>query len=383
MSADPENEYLSDGLTEELINALTKVKGLRVAARTSVFFFKNKEMDIREIGRKLNVQKVLEGSVRITVQLINVADGFHIWSERFDSSLNDIFAIQDEISLSIVEKLKLELLEGEKENVVKRHTYSQKAYDLFLKGRYFWNRRLRGDMIKAVSFYQKAIDKDAKYALPYVGIADAFYTFIQWAFIHPQDAYSRAKAMLQKALEINQSLGELYASLANLTYFYMWDFKEAEKHFLRSIELNPNNPFTHVWYGHVLTVAGRFEEGLNEIQKAIELAPMFTLSHTLFGLVLAISGHPEKGRQKVLESIAMESDQPIQYFFLPILLNLSSNFDLDSFNEIVSHPRFKALQDKITQHRFARYISFFQKFNGDSCLINLLFSGWNLLEDHS
>lgn len=213
MKPQKDQDYFCEGLVEELINALTQVKDLKVAARSSSFSFKGKDVDIREIGRILNVGTVLEGSVqksgnrlRITTQLINVSDGYHLWSERFDRTMDNIFAIQDEISMAVVDKLKGELLEEDKEKITKRHTANKDALNLYLKGRYFFNRRYQGDMIKAVDFYQRAIDKDPDYALPYVGIADVFNILGQWGFIRPIDAYTRSKAMLQKSMEIDSSL---------------------------------------------------------------------------------------------------------------------------------------------------------------------------------
>ena len=181
LSPQRDQEYFCDGLAEELINSLSHIHELRVAARTSAFSFKGKDLDIREIGKLLNVQAILEGSVRkagerlrITAQLVSVADGYHLWSEKYDRGMEDIFAVQDEISLEIVDKLKVKLLKGEKTKVLKRHTENKDAYNLFLKGRYFWNRRNEGDLKRAIECYHEAVEKDPKYSLPYLGIADHF-----------------------------------------------------------------------------------------------------------------------------------------------------------------------------------------------------------------
>lgn len=325
MSPQQDLAYLCDGLAEELINALTQVKGMKVAARTSSFSFKDKDVDIREIGSVLNVSTVLEGSVqkagnrlRITAQLISVADGYHLWSQRFDRSADDIFAIQDEISLAVVEKLRVELLEEEKAKVTKRHTQSEQAYSLYLKGCYFWNRRLKGDMIRAVGFYQKAIDKDPEYALPYVGIADVFNIMGQWAYIRPVDAYTRSKAMLQKAMEIDSELSELYSSLAFMTSGYEWDMAKAEEYLKRSLELNPNNTIAHGWRGEILATMGRFDEAIAEVESAIQSDPMFGLIYSLHGIVLGLSGQTEAGREQIKKSIAMDPDNPMPILFMGI-----------------------------------------------------------------
>jgi serine/threonine protein kinase len=333
MSPQKDQDYFCEGLAEELINSLTQVQDLKVAARSSSFSFKGRDEDIREIGRILNVGTVLEGSVqksgnrlRITAQLINVSDGYHLWSERFDRTMDDIFAIQDEISMAVVDKLKGELLEADKEKVTKRHTVSKDAYHLYLKGRYFWNRRYQGDMIKAVDFYQRAIDKDPDYAHPYVGIADVFNILGQWAYIRPVDAYTRSKTMLQKAMEIDGSLSELYSSLAFMTMGYEWDFPAARNYLLRSIELNPQNAFAHAWYAEMLSTAGRKEEALAEIKKAIECDPLFSLIHSLLGVILSVTGESEAGREQIDKAISMNPDQPMPYLFQGMMLLMSPSY---------------------------------------------------------
>lgn len=263
MSPQKDQDYFCEGLAEELINALAQVKDLRVAARTSSSYFRGKDADIREIGEALNVGTVLEGSVqkvgdrlRITAQLISVVDGYHLWSQRFDRSLKDIFAVQDEISLAIVDRLKVELLAGEKEKMTKRHTQNQSAHNMFIKGRYFWNRRYQGDMIKAVSWYEKALRRDPNYALPYVGIADVFNVFGMWAYIHPQDASVKTRKALWRALRIDGELSEAYSSLGLLDFTHDRDFAAADEHLKRSIELNPANAYAHGWNGIFLTIVG-------------------------------------------------------------------------------------------------------------------------------
>ncbi len=322
MSPQKDQDYFCEGLSEELINALTQVKDLKVVARSSSFSFKGKDADIRDIGRALNVGTVLEGSVqksgnhlRITTQLINVSDGYHLWSERFDRTMDNIFAIQDEISMAVVDKLKGELLEEDREKITKRHTANKDALNLHLKGRYFFNRRYQGDMIKAVDFYQRAIDKDPDYALPYVGIADVFNIMGQWAYIRPIYAYTRSKDMLQKALAIDRSLGEVYSSLGFMTMGYEWDFPAASDYLRRSIEFNPQNAIAHAWYAEMLALAGKKEESLTEAKKAIECDPLFSLIHSILGIVLCVSGEVDEGREQIDKAISMNPDQPMPYFF--------------------------------------------------------------------
>ncbi len=322
MSADPENEYFGDGLAEELINALAQVSGLRVAARTSAFSFKGKNMDIREVGRTLSVDTVLEGSVRragkslrVTAQLISVADGFHLWSERFDRKMDDVFAIQDEITTAIVEKLKLKLLKGEKERLVKRHTADKKAYDLFLHGRYCWNRRFKGDMVRAVGFYERAIAQDPDYAQPHVGIADVFNILGMWAYIPPREAYARSKAALDRALAIDDGLGEAYSSLAFISSNHDWDFAASQARFRRSIELNPADSYAHAWLATSLMITGQGEEALSEINAAISKDPMTSLFRALLGVGLCCLGRIEEGRRESLRAVTMNPHQPMAHLF--------------------------------------------------------------------
>ncbi|MDH4271039.1 MAG: protein kinase [Candidatus Aminicenantes bacterium] len=322
MSPQRDQGYFCEGLAEELINALTQVQDLKVAARTSSFSFKEKDADIREIGKSLNVGAVLEGSVqkagnrlRITAQLISVSDGYHIWSERFDKTMDDVFAIQDEIAMAIVEKLAVKLKKGEKEKITKRHTQDKKAYNLYLKGRYFWNRRYKGDMIKAVRFYQKAVSKDPHYALPYVGVADVFNIFGMWAYIHPKDAYTRSKAMLQKALEIDPELSEAYSSLGFMTAGYEWNFEAADRYYEKSIELSPHNVYAHAWRGELLGVWGNEEMAKKELLLAVENDPLFPLFRALLGIIISMGGEVEKGREHLLKALAMDPGQPMTYLF--------------------------------------------------------------------
>jgi adenylate cyclase len=323
MSADPANEYFSDGLSEELINAMSQVEGLHVTARTSAFQFRGKELDIREIGKKLNVNSVLEGSVRkignrlrVTAQLINVADGYHLWSERYDRSIKDVFTVQDEIAMAVVEKLKVELLAGEKEKVTKRYTRDEKAYQLYLKGRYHWNKRYPRAMLMAVDYFQQAIDRDPRYALPYVGVADVFNMLAEFGFVPPQDAYLKSRTLLQKAQEIDVSLGELYVSLGLITYCYEWDLPTAERHVRRSIELNPKNWYAHGTLAEIFATQGRWEEAQQEVREAMELDPLSSMSHALFGIVLASSGRAEEGREELSKTISMEPDQPMFHYWM-------------------------------------------------------------------
>ncbi len=311
MSSQRDQEYFCEGIAEELINALVKLKDLRVAARTSAFQFKEHDSDIKTIGHKLEVKTVLEGSIRkagnrlrITAQLINIEDGFHIWSEKYDRELDDIFAIQDEISLAIVKKLKVKLLGEERSALVKRHTINQEAHNLYLKGLYFWNRRHEGGMKRAMECFRQAIDKDPGYALAHVGVADTYNITGMFGYLPPKEAFPKAIAAAKKALEIDDTLGEAHASLGFAKTFYEWDWSAAESEFIRAIELSPNYATAHEWYGLYLTVTGRFDEGINEAEKARDLDPLSLIINAIVGLLYYFARRYEESianQKKTLE----------------------------------------------------------------------------------
>jgi TolB-like protein/Tfp pilus assembly protein PilF len=312
MSADKENEYFCDGLSEELINALSHIQQLRVVSRTSAFAFKAKEIDIREVGIKLNVGTVLEGSVRksgqrlrITAQLINVEDGYHIWSGQFDREMKDIFDIQDEISLTIVEHLKLSLLKDEKQKILKRSTEDHEAYDCYLKGRYFWYRRHEKGVQRGLQYFQQAIEKDPGYALPYAGIADTFGIIGNFGFLPPHQAYSQAKAAAKRALEIDPEVAEAYTSLGWISTMYDWDWPVAQSHFLKAIQMKPQYALAHHWYGVYLSFMGRFNESIREMQKACELEPLEPANPAHLGVALYLARRFDESMgelRKVMES---------------------------------------------------------------------------------
>ncbi len=278
LSPQKDQEYFCDGMAEELINALTKVKDLRVVARTSAFSFKGEKMDVREIGKKLDVETVLEGSVRkagnrlrITSQLINVSDGYHLWSEKYDRDMEDIFAIQDEVTLAIVDTLKVKLLGGEKVELTKRYTENLEAYNLNLKGRHFLKHYTKEGLKKSLESFQQAIEKDPKYAMAYVGIATYYNNLGFYNFVPPKKAFPNAKEAAEKAIKIDDSLVEAHTALGFFKMMYEWDWEGAEKEHKQAIELNPSNASSRNMYAHYLWIMGRFEESLEEKKQAKEL----------------------------------------------------------------------------------------------------------------
>ena len=305
MSNDPEQEYFSDGITEEILNSLAHLKDLRVAGRTSSFYFKGKNFDLRKIGQKLNVNTVLEGSVRrqgnklrITAQLINVEDGFHIWSERYDREMDDIFAIQDEIAFAITEKLTITLLEGEKDIINKNPTENKEAYDLYLKGKFYFNKR-GASIIKALECFQLALVKDESFALAYTGLSDAYYIMAFWGAMLPNDAMPKARQYAEKAKQLQPLQAEAYAALAFISTFYDWNWKESKKQFQRTFELNPNYAIAHSWYAYYLSfIERKFEDAIKEAKYAATyLEPLSPIAHHVLSVTYVFNGQYEEGLQ--------------------------------------------------------------------------------------
>ena len=282
ISTDAENDYLCEGLAEELINALTRIKGFFVVARGSAFSFRGQEIDVREIGRRLNVDTILEGSIqkvgdrlRITAQLIDAGNGFHFWSERFDRQMTDVFAIQDQITLAIVKQLKVELLAKERVAVLAKKHESLESYNLYLKGRFYWAQRPQG-IAKAIESFQQAIDKDPTFARARAGLADCYVTLGSWenGTLRPIEAMAKAKEAATKALELDNRLAEAHTTLAYRTTHHDWDWGTADSQFKHAFELNPNYAVCHHWYSHYLTAVGRTEESLRASRRCLELDPL-------------------------------------------------------------------------------------------------------------
>lgn len=289
------NEYFSDGLTSELIHALTKAEGLNVVAWTSAAQWKGRAYDLKDIGRQLQADVVLEGSVRhaqnnvrIMVQLIDAATGLYLWSESYNREMSDIFAIQEEIANSIVSVLRIRL--RARHSPGGRRETDIESYHLYLKGRYHWNKRTREGLQTSVGFFQEAIQRDPNYALAYAGLADAWSLLVELGLERAGDLMPQAKTAALKAIELDSSLAEAYTSLAFIRSLYDWEWTEAEGHYRRAVELNPGYASVHHWLAvDFLAVLGRMEEAEAEIKLAHQLDPLSALLSESHGYILLLS----------------------------------------------------------------------------------------------
>ena len=280
LSSDPENEYFSDGITEEILNALVKVSDLKVASRTSAFAFKGHQGDVREIAEKLGVATVLEGSVRkagsrvrITGQLIGAADGYHLWSETYDRQLEDIFAIQDDIAHSIVEALKATLAGDEGEKLVVPTTDNLEAYTLYLKGRFHYNQDTEAGLRQSLEFYRQALEHSPDYARAWAGIADSWMHLAD-DYVPPDEGYAAAKEAAERALELEPELAEAHTARGKVLGWYEWKFAEGELALRRAVGANPNYADAHWALGSLLPTTGHMKEALQEIRTAQLLDPL-------------------------------------------------------------------------------------------------------------
>ncbi len=326
MSPQKDQAWFCDGISEELINRLAKISAFQVTARTSAFSFKGQNIDIPTIGKRLNVDLVVEGSVRkegdklrITAQLVKVSNGYHIWSETYDRLMNDVFAIQDEISMSIVEKLKVSLLKEESAELKMRPTKNVESYNLYLKGRYYWNKRSEEAFQKGLEHFQLAIEKDPTYALAYAGIADCYNLLQVYAYLSPKEAFPKARAAAEKALEIDSSLAEAHTSLAWVRVSYDLDWSAGEKEFKRALELNPSYATGHHWYSIYLMAMGRHAESLAQIKRAQEVDPLSLMINTDLGFVLFYGRQDDLAIEQYHKTLEMDKDFGVAYWRLAII----------------------------------------------------------------
>jgi TolB-like protein/cytochrome c-type biogenesis protein CcmH/NrfG len=317
MSEAGDSEYFSDGVTEEILNALTRVRHLHVASRTSAFAFKGKDVDIREVAERLRVATVLEGSVRrsgnrlrITAQLINAGNGYHLWSETYDREMEDVFQVQDEIARAIVDALKVHLDLHATPQLVPQATRSMEAYTLYLKGRYVYNKFRREDLGQSLSFYEQALSADPTYARAYAGIADSWMSLAD-DWVAPEEAYPKAKAAARRSVELDDSLAEAHTAMGKVLGWYEWDFQSAELALRRAVARSPSYAEAHYALASVLPSNGNMAEGLAEMREALSLDPLSTEFSGWVARFLLYSGRYEEAVAQCKETIRLDP----QYYY--------------------------------------------------------------------
>jgi TolB-like protein/Tfp pilus assembly protein PilF len=322
-SANPDTEYLSDGITESLINSLSQLPNLRVMARSTVFRYKGKEVDPQKVGHDLRVQAAVTGRVQqrgntliIATELMDVEKGSQLWGGRYSRKVDDIFAIQEEISKAISDKLRLRLTMEEQKRLTKRYTEDTGAYEAYLKGRYYWNKRTEEALRKGIEYFQQAIAQDPGYALAYAGLSDSYNILGSYGYLSPKDASTGARAAATKALQIDDALAEAHTSLGYVIMKFDWDFLAAETEFKRALEINPSHVTAHIWYSYDPIYMGRRDEAITEMKRAIKADPLSLVAQSGLGRILYFVRQYDQAIAQLLRTLEMDPNFLIAHRFL-------------------------------------------------------------------
>jgi serine/threonine protein kinase/tetratricopeptide (TPR) repeat protein len=334
-SGDPEHEYLSDGITGSLINILAAIPKLRVMARSTVFRYKGREIDPQSAGHELNVRAVLTGrmmqsgrSLRIGTELVDVATGSQLWGAQYDRESGDIFAVQDEISNEISQKLRLQLTRAEKKRLTRHYTEDAEAYRLYLKGRHHWNRWTEEGFYKAIEYFQQAVEKDPGYALAYTGLADS-YVLLGWnSYLPPREAFPKGKVAAITALRLDANLAEAHTSLAALLWLYDWRWEEAEAEFKRSLDLNPTYATGNHWYAEYVMTMGRQAEAIAKMKNGQDLDPLSLIINVAVGWAFYHARRYDEGIEQLRRTVELDPNYPVTYWILGLLLRRTGSYEL-------------------------------------------------------
>jgi serine/threonine protein kinase/TolB-like protein len=317
---DPEMEYQSDGLTESIINSLAEVPNVRVIARSSAFRYKGKETDPLKAGRELGVSAVLTGRIMqrgdtltISTELLDVSHNQQLWGEQYTQKVSDLMSMQRTIATQITSNLRLKLSAPEQKLVAKHQTENAEAYQLYLKGRYHWNKRTSDSLEKSVAYFNQAIEKDPNYAQAYVGLADAWFSRGWYRFVVPKEAYEKARGSATRALELDERLGEAHAMLAAIKTTYEWDWQGAEREFKLAIELNPNYPTARQRYSLFLPTMGRFDEAIVQAKKALELDPLSLPANENVGDILYLARRYDEATEQLLHTLELDPNYGVAH----------------------------------------------------------------------
>lgn len=313
LSADKEQEYFCDGMTEELITALSALQGLRVAAHSSSFQFKGQALDIRKVGEQLNVETVLEGSVRklgerlrVAAQLVNVSDGYHLWSERYDRRLDDVFEVQDEIARSILEKLKVKLIGEPEAPLFKRGTANMEAYQLYLQGRYYFARRFKGGLGEAVDCFSRAVAIDPDFAPAWAGLGESYGVMSWYAYGPLRELHPKAMETARRALTLDERLAEAHHALAAAHMFLEWNWTVIEREFMRALALNPNAAFMHMMYALGLATMGLDDDAVREAECGTAIDPLSAIFAYVCGLTYYLLRRLPRAIEELQKAVALD-----------------------------------------------------------------------------
>jgi TolB-like protein/Flp pilus assembly protein TadD len=320
---DPNKEYLSDGITENLINSLSQLPRLRVTARTLAFRYKGPQVDPQKAGHDLHVRAVLtgrvverDGALNIQADLMNVDDGSQLWGRQYARKLSDILTLQEEIAREVTEKLRLRPTAEQQKRLAKRSTENTEAYQLYLKGRYYWNRRTEQTLKRAVEYFQQAIDKDPGYALAYAGLADCYAVYGSYEVASPRESGPKAKATATRALEIDNTRAEPHATLAMAKMQYEWDWAGAEREGQRAIELDPDYATAHQWYGICLAATGRTEQAVASLKRAQQIDPLSLIIQAQVGYELHFARRYDEAIEQIRKALDMDSNFARGHWYL-------------------------------------------------------------------
>jgi serine/threonine protein kinase/tetratricopeptide (TPR) repeat protein len=314
-SRDPETEYLADGITESIINNLSQLGKLRVMARSTVFRYKGHDIDPIAMGIELGVRAILIGrmlqrgdTLIIKVELVDAGDGSHLWGENYNRPMADIFAVEADISSVISDKLRLHLTSAQKKKLAKRHTGNTEAYQLYLKGRFYWNKRTTDSLLRGVEYFNQAIAADPNYALAYAGLADSYNILASYSALAPNEAFPKARAAATRALQLDERLPEAHASLAFVTFGYSWDFEQADEAFKRALELSPGYAVAHQWYALYLAAMRRMGEAVSEIRRAEQLDPLSLPIITNKGWIFYLARRNDDAQETLTKALELDQD---------------------------------------------------------------------------
>ena len=363
-SNDPNTEYLSEGISEALINSLTELQQLRVIARSTAFQYKGKDVDPRRVGRELQVAVVLTGKVRqmqnalsVQVDLVDASTGAQLWGSVYDRKIADLVAVKQAIAQEVTAKLKLKLSSEEQHRLIKRDSINPEAYQFYLRGRYFWNKRTPDGIKQAIEQFQQGIERDPNFALGHVGLADSYIGLTFYDFAAPHETVPKAKESAIKALALDNTVAEAHASLAHVLMNYDWNWSEAEKEFKRSIELKPDYATAHQWYAiHFLTATGRLEEAVQEMKKALELEPASLVMNTFMGATLYYACRYDEAIDQCRRTIEMDPNFAVAHWHLGLAYEQEQVFDaaIEEFQKAVSLSGGSPLMKAALGHAYAK-----------------------------